>query len=380
MKSIRWPAVLIALPSSVLSVLLPMHTTSLGFTALQTTTMFSVLSAFLLLFRPLAGRAVDRFGFKRLFSLSLLLYAATALLYSFGYSLPALYAARAFQGIASALFSVTTYVLISSDAGGDHERQLGKLRGYTGQGNLLGILLCFVLLYQFPFAEGWNWFFRACAAAALAAFFLALKSMGDLSTPGAGKGGWFKIPDGRGGLFGLNIVLCTANSLLGAVFALYLMEAFKADLLQIALAFLLPSVLIPFLMPYLGSTAQSWGGRKSLLAGTVLSLLSAVGLFLVQNINVFALVWTALQIALSFLGIGLDGAYMRGIPEEERGLIMGTYDAGGYGGGIIGPLVGGALFQYVQPGAPFIAGALLLLPALAFAVLRGPALGEGGEG
>ena len=50
--------------------------------------------------------------------------------------------------------------------------------------------------------------------------------------------------------------------------------------------------------------------------------------------------------------------------EQERGAVLGLYQAAGWLGRSIGPTVSGLLFMTIGPNAPLIAAALFLVPVL----------------
>ena len=65
-------------------------------------------------------------------------------------------------------------------------------------------------------------------------------------------------------------------------------------------------------------------------------------------------------------------------PENERGELLGIYQSTQSLGRIVGPNLGGTLFNFIAAGAPFVAGGIIMLGAFALAIrLRGD--GEEGD-
>jgi MFS family permease len=100
------------------------------------------------------------------------------------------------------------------------------------------------------------------------------------------------------------------------------------------------------------------------------SLGSAVGMLLIGQAHHAAVLMFA--VALFGAGFGtttpaLLSLASKAAPEDARGFGLGVLQSSGGLARTIGPLLGGALFQRIAPGAPFVGGCMAALVAAALA-------------
>ena len=68
--------------------------------------------------------------------------------------------------------------------------------------------------------------------------------------------------------------------------------------------------------------------------------------------------------------IGIESSYMKALPSDVRGMMVGLFQFMGQIGTVLFTLIGGALFDKVSPVAPFVLlGSLDLIFLLAFLCL-----------
>jgi multidrug resistance protein len=124
--------------------------------------------------------------------------------------------------------------------------------------------------------------------------------------------------------------------------------------------------------PLLGSLADRYGRRPFVLLALGSFAAANVGFLLVDSIAAFTAV-RALEGALSAglypaaMGIVADVA-----PDKERGRWIGTVMAGYGAGFILGPVLGGLLYDWLGFAAPFIASALMAVLAFVVAFILVP--------
>ena len=106
MKAINKSLTLSSFPDWMISFLLPIYCTGLGFSPAQTTRMFALHSLFLLLGKLVSGRLCDRVGRRVVFLAGLVLMSGAYLLLAFAQGAALLYSSQVLDGAASALLAV----------------------------------------------------------------------------------------------------------------------------------------------------------------------------------------------------------------------------------------------------------------------------------
>lgn len=357
LTKISLPILLISLPLTAMNVLLPVFTTRLGLTPIQVTGLFSVFSLGLVIFRLIIGHVSDKVGRKPIFILGILFYLLSYFIFYKSTTLPLIYLARGLQSIAAVFISISTYSMIADMNDKNNAHNFGKLSSYSEKGGLFGIALCFVFLYNTETVVGWaNLFFTCSIAAAIALVYSLIniketKAVDNNSEDNIAK---FLLPSDKFKLVLFNLVARIFMSVILSIFVLYLQAKFDSDLLEIALAFILPTVIIAFTSPRIGTTSDKIGANK---ATTVSLLMLSVSLFIIPylgSIYLYAVIWTVYCIALTMLDVTINGIFVEGIAEEIKGSAIGQLTTAANIGNIIGPIVGGLAFQNIGLKAPYL--------------------------
>ncbi|VVE89626.1 DSBA oxidoreductase [Pandoraea bronchicola] len=105
---------------------------------------------------PLSGWAADRFGTKRLFMFSIVLFLVGSALSGIAWSMPALILFRVLQGLGGGMILPTGMTLLSQTAG---PRRMGRVMGIVGIPVVIGPVLGPVLGGWLVDAVSWRWIF-----------------------------------------------------------------------------------------------------------------------------------------------------------------------------------------------------------------------------
>lgn len=118
MKAINKSLTLSSFPDWMISFLLPIYCTGLGFSPAQTTRMFALHSLFLLLGKLVSGRLCDRVGRRVVFLAGLVLMSGAYLLLAFAQGEALLYSSQVLDGAASgAAGRVSAYAMLADRSG-----------------------------------------------------------------------------------------------------------------------------------------------------------------------------------------------------------------------------------------------------------------------
>ncbi len=345
------PLFLVSLPLTFIDVLLPMYTSELGFTPVQITGLFSVFSFFLVGMKLLIGRLTDSKGRKFIFISGILFYVFSYYFYAISFNVTYVYLATILEAVASCCIGISTYSTVA-DLNDSRGHNLGKITGYSNKGGLVGIALCFIVLNNSALIDGWHRLFLICSTASAIAAVYSFINIKNTAADGfaAAK------PDlslMKQKIIILKLIISIFTSAVSAVFVLYPKSRFNADLLEIAIAFLLPAVVIAFISPALGKISDNKGYSKSVTISVSLLFVSLILLPFMSSIYLYGIIWTFYCIAQAFFGITLSGIFTADL-KEGRGTAVSMYTIGINIGNIIGPVIGGFLFQNIDISAPFI--------------------------
>ncbi|HIV37346.1 MAG TPA: MFS transporter, partial [Candidatus Negativibacillus faecipullorum] len=225
MKAINKSLTLSSFPDWMISFLLPIYCTGLGFSPAQTTRMFALHSLFLLLGKLISGRLCDRVGRRVVFLAGLVLMSGAYLLLAFAQGAALLYSSQVLDGAASALLAVSTYAMLADRSGENMAIDRGRQSAASNRGALYGVFLYFMLLTWLGFGQGWKAFFLLCAVLTLLGAANNYKDLpADQKTAAqssAPKMDWRALLASRvGGLLAVRTLMALALNMLGAVFVL----------------------------------------------------------------------------------------------------------------------------------------------------------------
>jgi len=293
------------------------------------------------------GAASDRIGRKAPIVGGLVLLALSTVLFAFAESLPALFAARLAQGAADAITWVVGFALIA-DLYGPAER--GRVMGVVMSGTSFGLMIG-------PSLGGWLY--------ETGGMKLPFLTVAALAAAGAIGVLWLRPPTVRtareavplGRLLRVRAVAVCALTVVVAASTVAMLEPavslwLSADLglnpSRVGIVFGVAAVAATALHPVFGRLSDRWGGRRLTMIGLILTALmmpvvsrassfpSAIALYLLMG-SALALVVTP---SLAFMAEATSSAGV-----ESFGVSYGVYNFAWGLGLLVGPAIGGFLFE-----------------------------------
>lgn len=371
MRTLLRPALLLSLPTGVMSFALPLYAHSLGASPLQIGVYFTLLGGVMLLCRPLFGIWMDR-GHKPAFfmagaacqTLALLVYAGSR-------QMSMLYLAAVLAGLATSLCWTAAYALAAGN-GAHSGEAMGQIDSAVARGALIGAIPAFNVVGFFTLERSWQSLMLVFAAAALLATWLASRAAYELKRDtgqpheaASGIAQTAHLPAAPAGLWPLLLLVlltCTSTAMLLPVLTIFLAEKFAASSSTIAAAYI-PAALVFSLLPaYTGRLADRVGSRWPMSGGLLLMALCSLAIPLAGSLWLLIGLWVMEAVGATLAGpaerklVGIAGG-------EARGRVFGLYTMLTGLAAAIGPLLGGLAYQQFGPGIPFIANGIVLLLA-----------------
>jgi MFS family permease len=404
LRKLRFSVFLTSLSFGMLVFGLPLIARELGVSTLAIGGLLAAYALIVVAVQPVVGYGLDRFGRRPFLLVGLLGYACSNAIFGLASDVGGLLLAQLVQGIGAGLLWLAVLAVVSDLASEDSlGQEYGRIEEMSIRGILIGTLVGFALLYllsrgtldlisgggESPVA-GWRLLFLGYTAAALLAVALVWRGVPESLERGAdrppkasvvSKAQVLKMADrprisGQLRIFLVIVILtATAAALLSPILIKYLVDNVSTNLFMVALAFL-PATLAGSVLPSrLGGLSDRFGRRPPLIIALLVSALAALAVPFVQSLWPLALLWVFEAAAFAAAVPAEEALVVDLADEEHQGRALGFFTAAAGLGGVIGPLLGGWLYDRFAAGGAFGTCALLLAAgaALIFLLVREPA-------
>lgn len=365
-----------------------------GATPLQVGLLMSVYSLAQFIFSPVWGQMSDRYGRRPIILVSLLGAAVAHTAFGFATTFNGLIVARLVAGIFGGNISAAMAYIADITTEKDRSKGMGMIGAAFGLGfvcgPLLGVAFGIVgrqLGDQPPFGGS----FPAIVAGAICFFnFLsALKFLPEsrvtFSASEEKRFRFRKIEKALttpvlGGLVMLVFLSTFAMAQIEAMLFLYMQNNYGWSDKQTGLGFAYIGVIMVFTQGYLiRKLMPKFGEPKMLLAGIVFTVTAYAMMAAFSNLWLVALAVTFLGFGTGFVNPSLNGGISLVSGVDEQGNNLGVSQSLSSLARILGPPVGGALYQQQGPAMPFVfAAAVTMFSLILAAQLRAkiPARGK----
>jgi DHA1 family tetracycline resistance protein-like MFS transporter len=359
--------------------IIPILSTELGATSLQTGLLLSVYSLMQFIFSPFWGKLSDKYGRRPILLICLMGEVFSYLLFAQARSLELLFIARLFSGFFGA--SISTASAYISDITPPEERSKGMalIGAAFGLGFLFGPAigggltvwaehLSTDVFFKTSFSSYW------VSALCLITFAFAwkyLKETRDITKVNTEKlsrfqqiAKFFKIPT-VGPLIFVFFLSSLAMSTMEATLVLFMKEKFNWGIKEVSFGFAYIGVMIIFTQGFLvRKLIPKFGEKQVLRTGLVLMSIGLSGIAIAESLPVLAITQTLLALGMGFTNPAILGSISLLTDPSEQGAALGTTQGMASLGRIIGPAIGGALFGALTIESPFILSGLMTMIAL----------------
>jgi len=360
--------------------LMPFYAESMGASATHLGLLFATYSLMQFLFSPLWGRYSDRVGRRPVLILGLTGMALSFVLFGLAQALWMLYAARVLGGLlSSAVLPAAMAYVADSTAEGQRGHGMALMGAAMGLGMIFGPAIGGFLGEFSPALP----FFVAAGLALLVAGFAAsflpesLGSQRKSYGPGEGSAHGQLLRALRSPA-GLILILGFLSQLAFAgffgTFALFAEAKLGFGESQMGALFVamgIVGVLVQGMI--VGRMIARWGEARVIQMGLVLSGIGFLSMLLAYDLTSLIALTGIMGLGSALLGPAISALVSKRTLPEQQGTIMGVLNSYHSLGRIVGPLLGGVVFDALGYQYPYVmAGVLFFLIWLGSGALLGP--------
>jgi len=358
---------------------LPLVARELGASALVIGGLLSASALILIVVQPIIGLGLDRYGRRPFLIVGLLAYAVSSVIFALASGITGLYLAMLAQGIGAGLFWLAV-LTITSDLASDDSlgESFGGVEEMSIRGILVGTLVPFALFYllngealgsESSWITIWRILFLGFTATSLLAAAIVWRGIPESlqkdtdrpqkDRPVKSDQKW-SISRQLGIVFGIVALTASAGAIISPILIKYLNDNISTSLFAIALAFL-PAALAGSVLPSrLGGLSDRIGRRPLLVGALLVGAVATLAVPFVRSLWPLALVWV-LEAAAFAAAVPAEEALVVDLAGNQKlGMTMGLYTAAAGLGAVIGPLLGGWLYDHIGALSVFGTAALLL--------------------
>ena len=384
LRRLRLSVLLVSLPLGMLQLGLPLVAREMGASALVTGGLLSVSALIIVAVQPVVGLGLDRFGRRSFLIVGLLGYACSNAIFGLASGITGLFLAQLAQGLGAGLLWVAALAIVSDLSSVDSRGQeYGGIEEMSIRGILIGTLAGFAMFYLLsrdalgglPLVTSWRILFFGFTAASLLAAAIVWRGIPETlrrssdrprkasavpkDQPVKLEKKW-RFSSQLYIVLGIVILTASAGAIISPILIKYLNDNVSTNLFGIALAFL-PAALVGAALPSrLGGLSDQIGRRPPLIGALLMGCMATLAIPFVQSLWPLALLW-AFEAAAFAAAIPAEEALVVDISGGERlGVALGFFTAAAGLGAVIGPLLGGWLFDRFSAMSVFGTAALLM--------------------
>lgn len=285
-------------------------------------------------------------------------------LYSFASTMPVLYIARLLQGIGGSLLWTSAYAIVGDITDGSNQgKSIGRLQGFDSTGRLYGAILGFIIFSYFPLLTGWFVLFRVYACIPLYAGYLAYKHVLETMPKRTGERlrDHGRPPTQFRKLLIIVFISSLSASMLSPLLMIFLQDRFTTDVGKLATAFIPAAIVHAYLLPRMGGLSDKYNRANLILIGLLSSGIVSLVFPSSPSIIVLSVLW-ALESIGAVVAAPAKAALVSDMTGTNmRGTAYGQYLSAVSMTTVIGPLLGGWMYDRFNHSFPFYLNGLLMI-------------------
>jgi MFS family permease len=170
-------------------------------------------------------------------------------------------------------------------------------------------------------------------------------------------------------------VTSASTAMVWPLLMIFLQDALQADVGALAIAYLPAALLSAFLPSRMGRAADRWGRKGPMVVGLLIGALASALIPHLRTLLALTALWAVESLGY-IASVPAERAFVADIAGEDvRGTSYGLYTFAYFLGAVVGPFLGGWLYDHLGHAAPFYLNTVVLLigAVLVTTVLREPA-------
>jgi len=355
--------------------LFPFMGVRLGVSPAEITLTLAAYSLCQFVAAPLWGALSDRFGRRPILMSSMLGASVSYVMLAYGDSMAWLVASRIVGGSMAGNISAAFAYASDVTAPENRARGLGMVGAAIGLGFMLGPALGGLLAGPDPHTA--NFAAPALASALLSLLacvavwrFLPESHTPEQRAPHAARRRRMDLKSLFGRPVLLMLVLATllftiAHAMLESILALWALDMFGFGPRQVGLLLLLMGgVLVGMQAGAVGRLTRRFGEKRVAISGVVSYMGGLAMLACTDSVELAILGGVFCGIGAGAFSPSVSSLVSRQAAAHERGIVMGTYQSATSLARVVGPALSGAIYSAVALAAPFIAGIVVMAPAI----------------
>lgn len=317
---------------------------------------------------PLWGSAADRYGRKPVVIICTLISAASMLAFALSSSIGWIFASRILAGLAAANVAVAQAWIAAGSTEEDRTANMGRLGAAISGGLILGPAIGGYLAHTGGnFAVGIVGMACSLVGALAVTFATDIPVAADADKEGKAP---LRALFAQRRLLALMVLACIswfALACLEGTFARLLQHRWNRDQLWFGLIFGFESAISLVVQAWLlGQISKKWSDRRLVTVGLIMQ---GIGLASMPYFPIFGFVFlgsSLYALGNALFGPSLNAWFAKLTPDPLKGTMFGGLQAARSFGFMVGPIVGGALFDY-NNGLPYLLAGVVCLVASAVA-------------
>jgi multidrug resistance protein len=344
--------------------LLPFYAESFGASALTIGLLGTSFSLMQFLFSPIWGRWSDRIGRKPIILVGLMGSCLSYLVLALAGSLPLVFVARIIGGIAGANIPTAQAYIADVTTAENRARGMGMVGAAFGLGFIFGPAIGGTLSHFSP--ETPMWFASAlCFANFIAAWALLPESrVVSESTKSLGRMEAFRHAMTKPTLvllLALYFLVTMAFSWFEATFALFSEATFGYTAATIGFVFTFIGFILSLVQGVLVGKVVKRVGERRLIPAAIFAIAMGIGLLpFVWNVGTLLTALGILAMGMGFNSPALSSMVSRLSSADDQGGILGLASSIASLGRVVGPAIGGFLYDQYGPRTPYVTAAIMM--------------------
>ncbi|WP_427340678.1 MFS transporter [Caloranaerobacter sp. DY30410] len=363
LKALKKPLYFISFPSAFLSFILPIYALELGSTPIEIGILYSIFSLLAILMRPIVGKWIDKKGRKNGLLIAFGFFIITSLIFLISKNYKYLFAARILQSIANSFLIISLDAMVSDVSNLENKgKNFGIISQYQNRGAFVGSTIGFIIFFNGAFDNPFAYIFGIYLLAATYALFLGIRDIKEtLKVQNITVNKEENIEKEFYKYILIMGILAGIESIITPVFMLYLKENITSNLMLISFIFIPGAILSITLPSKLGKLADNFGRKKLMIVGLLLQSLFIAIIPITKGYYTFMILDIFITISQLLISPAIKALVSEITGGIFNGKAYGIYHLSVGIGGIIGPLLGGYIYQNINKNFPFYLQGIALI-------------------